>query len=169
MRNMTKFFCAAIILIGFAQSSFGQVTATATATATIVTPITITFNNDMNFGNLFSAASIGTVELTPASARNVGGGVTLAPGGAPAAAQFTVGGTGLVSYSITLPSTDLTLTNAALNTMTVNGWTSTPTTTGTIGAGGTQVLRVGATLNVGASQPAGVYTGPNFTIEVNYN
>jgi hypothetical protein len=53
--------------------------------------------------------------------------------------------------------------------MTVNTFTSTPTPTGTL-TGGTETLRVGATLNVGASQPAGTYvSGTPFTVTVNYN
>jgi len=57
--------------------------------------------------------------------------------------------------------------------MTVNTWSSNPSGTGTL-TGGTSTLLVGATLNVGASQPAGVYNTANaggsgeFTVTVNY-
>jgi hypothetical protein len=42
--------------------------------------------------------------------------------------------------------------------MTVNGFTSTPSATGTLSSGGTQTLTVGATLNVAAAQAVGTYT-----------
>ena len=54
--------------------------------------------------------------------------------------------------------------------MTVDTWTSTPSGTGTLSAGGSQTLTVGATLNVAGSQVAGTYvSGTPFTVTVNYN
>jgi hypothetical protein len=171
MRQIIKISAFALVMIAFTVNTFGQ--ATANATATIVTPISIVKTLDMSFGNIYSAAA-GTVILDPAGARTVTGGATLAPGGTITPATFTVSGTANVTYSITLPNAAITLTSGA-NSMTVGGaapglWTSSPTPTGTIGAGGNQTLTVGATLNVGAAQPAGIYnsTAP-FTVTVNYN
>ena len=48
------------------------------------------------------------------------------------------------------------ITDAGLHTMTVNGFTSTPSGTGALSAGGSQTLTVGATLNVAAGQAAGI-------------
>jgi hypothetical protein len=59
--------------------------------------------------------------------------------------------------------------------MTVDTWTSTPTTSGALDGTGAQTLTVGATLNVAATQAAGVYSSSNpggsgdFTVTVNYN
>jgi hypothetical protein len=67
-----------------------------------------------------------------------------------------------------LPSTPTTVASGS-NTMSVNAFTSNPDGTGTL-TGGTQTLKVGATLNVGASQAAGTYTSATpFTVTVNYN
>jgi len=56
------------------------------------------------------------------------------------------------------------------NTMTVNTFTSSPATTGTLSSGGTQDLKVGATLNVSAAQAAGTYTNSTAVpVTVNYN
>jgi hypothetical protein len=73
-----------------------------------------------------------------------------------------------LTFGITLPAAATTIT--AVTNMTVDTWTSTPTPTGTL-PGGTQTLTVGATLHVGASQAAGVYTSgaTPFTVTVNYN
>lgn len=168
----SKIAVIAIIFLTF-TTSFAQVTASATATATVVTPIGITKTVDMNFGNLAVSASAGTVVLTPAGARSVTGGVNLtADPGTVAAASFDVTGESNFTYSITLPSTDYTLTRVAgSETMTVNTFVSTPTvgTGGTLTAG-SQTLTVGATLNVSGSQVAGTYTNATgFDVTVNYN
>ncbi|MBL4905759.1 MAG: hypothetical protein COC12_14420 [Rhodobacteraceae bacterium] len=149
-----------------------QVTASATGTATIVTPIAITKTVDMNFGNVAVSSTLGTAVLAPAGTRTATGGVTLpATTGTVAAASFSVTGEGAYTYAITLPSTDYTITETVglIQTMTVNTFTSTPLGTGTLTAGA-QTLLVGATLNVGASQLAGVYTNATgFDVTVNYN
>jgi hypothetical protein len=168
MKHVLKFFAIATVMVALSASAFGQATASASATATIVTPITITKDVDMNFGNLYSAAA-GTVVLDPAGGRSVTGGVTLAPGGTVTAASFTVGGTADVTYAITLPAGATTISSGA-NTMTVDTWTSTPLATGTLDATGNETLTVGATLNVGLNQPAGIYvSGTLFDVTVNYN
>lgn len=166
---MKKLFILFIAVAGFGVSSYAQ-SATATSTATIITPIAISKTLDMNFGNVSVNASLGTVVLTPAGGRSVTGGASIA--GAPGtvtAASFDVTGANDYTYSITLPATPTTLTFGA-NTMTCDTWTSTPTPTGTLSGAGAQTLTVGATLHVGASQPAGTYiSGTPFEVTVNYN
>jgi len=67
-----------------------------------------------------------------------------------------------------LPPAATTVTSGSDN-MTVDAFTSNPDGTGTL-TGGTQTLKVGATLNVGANQAAGTYTSATpFTVTVNYN
>jgi len=174
MKNVCKTLVLLALLIGFSTAAHAQASATAAATAFIVTPITLTQVTDLEFGNIVPSASAGTVVLSPAGVRTPTN-VTLPPtSGTVTAASFTVGGTPAFTYSITLPAAATTISNGA-QTMTVNTWTSDPTPTGTIGGGGTQVLSVGATLNVGANQVSGSYSSGNaggsgdFTVTVNYN
>jgi hypothetical protein len=171
MKNLTKVLLGlGAVLFSFSQS-FGQASETANASATIVIPISIEKVSDMNFGNVAVQASTGgTVELTPAGSRTPVGGVTLpAITGTVSAASFTVSGTPNYTYAITLPSS-VTITNSSSNTMTVDVFTSNPSTTGLLSNAGSQTLNVGATLNVSAAQPAGVYTSITpFTVTVNYN
>src|SRR5450759_433236 len=172
MKNVTKFFALAIVLLSFGASTFAQVTASATATATIITPIAITKTVDMNFGILAVNNTVGTVILTPASTRSATGGVTFLPAnpGTITAASFDITGLANATYSITLPVGVTTIT--AVTNMTVDTWTSTPTVAsgGALSAVGTQALSVGATLHVAASQAAGVYTSAiPFDGTVNYN
>jgi len=170
MNNVTKISAIALFLLTAGFNANAQSSATATATATIVTPITITKTTDMNFGNVaVQVGTGGTVVMTPAGLRSATSGVTL-PGaaGTVAAASFTVNGQTGYTYAITLPALVM-LTNAASNTMQVDNFSSTPTSTGTL-TGGTETLNVGATLNVAAAQAPGVYTSATpFTVTVNYN
>ena len=170
MKHLKKLISFAIILAGITTAALAQASATATATATIVGPIGITNTANMNFGNVAVGAVAGTVVLTPAAVRSATGGVTLpAVTGTVAAAAFNVTGAAAYTYAITLPAAATTITSGG-NTMTVDTWTSTPSGTGTLSAGGSQALTVGGTLHVGASQAAGTYvSGTPFTVTVNYN
>ena len=169
MKQMLRFLTLAIVMLASTVSTFAQ--ATATATATIVTPIAIANTANMNFGNVAAGAALGTVVLTPAGARSVTGGVTLpAITGTVTAASFNVTGQANFTYAITLPAGATTIDDGGGNTMTVDTWTSNPTPTGTLSAGGAETLTVGATLNVGATQVAGTYVSATpFTVTVNYN
>lgn len=167
---MKKLSALAILVIGFAANVSAQSTASATASSTIIAPISITKTVDLDFGNVGVSGTAGTVVISPAGVRSATGGVSLpAPAGTVTSASFNVAGQGNYTYAITLPAAALTITSGA-NNMTVNAFTSTPTATGTLNAGGTQIVTVGATLNVGASQASGVYTsGTPFDVTVNYN
>lgn len=171
MKNFTKFLTIAIIGLAFSASTFAQVTASATASATVVTPITITKVNDMNFGNVYVSATVpGTVILSPAGARSFTAGAGLSvPAGTVTAASFTVTGTVGVTYAITLPAGATTIDDNALHTMTVNNWTCSPASPATL-TGGTSTLTIGATLNIAAGQATGSYSSDTpFDITVNYN
>ena len=173
MKTTIKIFAIALVSLGFSATSFAQVdkgvSATATATGIIIKPISIKKTVDMNFGNVAVNKNAGTVVLAPAGTRSATGGVTLpATSGTFAAAEFTITGAEGYTYSITLPPAATTVTSGSDN-MTVDAFTSNPDGTGTL-TGGTQTLKVGATLNVGANQAAGTYTSATpFTVTVNYN
>jgi hypothetical protein len=172
MKQIAKFFALAIVMVAFTANAIGQVSETASATATIVGPITILKVTDMNFGNVVTSAATGTIILDPAGTRTAGGGASIlaAQPGTVTAATFTVGGTAGFTYTISLPAS-VSIDDPGLGApMTVDNFTSTPSPTGTIQAGGTETLSVGATLNVGASQVPGIYTSAApFTVTVNYN
>jgi hypothetical protein len=164
---MKKTFVLTLVLAAFTLGTFAQNSATATATAVIVTPISISHVADMSFGNIITDADGGTVVLVPAGTRTLNGLTSPSVPGTVTAASFTVSGLDGATYSITLPASH-TISSGG-NNMTVDTFTSNPSGTGTL-TGGTQALNVGATLNVGASQPAGTYTnGSGFTVTVNYN
>ena len=168
---MKKLLAILIIPFAFAAVTFAQ--ATATATATIVTPITIAkTGTDLSFGNIIPSTTLaGTVVVAPDGTptyTNVTASASPTATAAISAAVFTVTGTPDATYSITLPTTDVTLTGPA-GTMVANDFKSNPTPTGTLSSGGTQGLTVGAQLNVAANQAAGTYLSAPFTVTVNYN
>ncbi|MGB4400773.1 MAG: DUF4402 domain-containing protein [Daejeonella sp.] len=171
MKNFTKLFALAFVMIGFTTIASAQTTSpAAAASATVITPITVSKTTDLSFGNLaVQSATGGTLVLTPAAGRSATGGVTLpAVTGTVAAATFKVDGEGTSAYSITLPTASFNLTSG-LNTMAVGSFTSTPSANGALVAG-TQNVNVGATLTVAAAQAAGSYTNTaDLKIIVNYN
>ena len=169
MKTSIKLFALGMILAGFGINAHAQVTGLATASATIVKPIAISKSVDMNFGNVAVSTTSGTVVLATAGTRTKSGGVTL-PGtaGTVTAATFDVTGEGNYTYTISLPAS-ISLTGSVSGTMVVDNFTSNPSETGTL-ASGSQTLKVGATLNVGGSQPAGTYTNAtDLKVTVNYN
>ena len=166
---MKTILLSAVCLLGLSVGATAQATATATANATVIAPITISNTANLNFGNIaVSATTGGTVVVVPAGTRSKTGGVTLTPGGTVGAATFTVNGSSGLTYSITLPSSAITLTGSVTGTMTADVFTSNPSATGTL-TGGTSALSVGATLNVAAAQAPGTYTSATFDVTVNYN
>ena len=162
LKNAMKIaLVSSAVLVASAQAA----TDTANATATVVTTLTITKTADLVYGNLAPGASGGTLVMSPAGVRSTTGTV-VTYSSTFNAASFNVVGTTDATYSITLPSTDVTLTSGG-NTMTVNTFASNPSGTGTL-TGGSETLNVGATLNVSSGQAAGSYSG-TFDVTVDYN
>ncbi len=175
---MKKLFIL-LFFMAFSIMSFGQSTSTktATATATIISPISLSASVlDMNFGEVVSSAAGGTVLIDPATptSRTLNG-VTTVPShlGTITAAKFSFTGEVSYTFTITLPSSALTITRSSpsVATMTVDTFTSSPSSSGTISAtAGNNIIYVGATLHVGANQPSGVYTSLTpFDVKIDYN
>ncbi len=164
---MKKLFLL-LVMVGFAAGAFAQETANATASATVVTPISITKTVDMSFGNVAVKSDAGgTVVLDANDGTTVTGDVTLpVTAGTISSAAFTINGETAYTYAITLPTT-VSITDVGVETMALSSFVSLPSGTGTLTAG-TENLKVGATLTVGAAQVSGAYTG-NFDVTVNYN
>jgi hypothetical protein len=73
-----------------------------------------------------------------------------------------------MSFSVNLPTTPVSLFGPNSSAMTMTNFTSNlGAAKGVVGGGGTASFLVGATLNVGASQVPGSYTG-SFSVTVSY-
>ena len=137
---------------------------TANVDITVAAPISISAVGDMDFGTMVTTGTAGTVTVTPAGARSSVNVDLL--GGVPSAASFDVTGDGNANYSITLPSS--TTLSSGGDTMTVDTFTDNAGASPKLPPGGSETFNVGATLNVGATQAAGTYSG-TFDVTVNYN
>lgn len=150
------------ILVTFGATGAFAADATGTGNATIATPIGIAASANLEFGSVVAGASAGTVTISTAGARSVTGVTEL--GGTLQAASFNVTGEGTSTYSISFSSGD-TLTGPG-TAMSINTFTNDAGATPAL-TGGTDSFNMGATLNVGASQTAGSYSG-SFTVTVDY-
>ena len=172
MKNIFRLAAATLVLsTAVLSEASAQATATATASANIVTPISIAQVTNLQFGNVAVSATLGgDVIINTSGVRSSTFGVTLpATTGTVTAASFTVSGHGSYTYAITLPASVI-ITNGSSVTMLVDDFVSSPNGTGTLSAGGTQTLNIGATLEVAAAQASGAYLSATpFSVTVNYN
>jgi Domain of unknown function (DUF4402) len=171
--NVRQLAVASGLALLASSSAFAQqnASATAAANAQVITPISIAKDTDMEFGKIAVGATGGTVVLGTDNSATPSGSISRpaqsAGNPAAAAAAFTVTGEGSYTYSITLPSSPVTLTGSVSGTMTLDTFVSNPSGTGTLSSG-TQSLKVGATLTAGNNQASGTYTG-TFSVTVAYN
>lgn len=163
--NISKKIAAAFVLATVASSGAAQAASvTASASATIATPIAISQTAGMDFGSVSASATAGTAVLSTTGVLTPTGGVS-ALGGTPTAAAFSVSGQSGSTFAISLP-TSATLSNGA-SSMTLNAFAHNAGVTPAL-TGGTKTFNVGATLNIGANQAAGAYSG-TYAVTVNYN
>lgn len=116
----------------------------------------------LSFGQVVAGPSSGSVTVEPSGARWSAGGVVLGNPGGARAAEFTVTGDANAAYSVLLPSS--ASLDGASASMSVDAFTH---DAGGVLVGGTETFRVGATLQVGASQASGAYSG-TFVVTVMY-
>jgi len=157
-----------------AQASPTQST-TAQITARVYAPLTITRNEDLRFGNLYSPFPAKAIAFTDNAASGGRARFTLSGEGAAELSLVVNVPSAVTSGSSSLPvgsfvlrtnttdadgsGTDTSLSTGD-NTLTAN-------LSGSAGASGNLYLRVRATATPGGTQAAGVYTG-TITVTVNY-
>ena len=139
----------------------------ATANALLIYPVSITKIDDLDFGSMI-VTTAGTVVIDP-NANTIArtGGVTLV-GTGWSAAMFVGAAAGSSVVNIKLTNQPFTLTRqGGTETMTVSNLTLQGQAKRTIAAASSFTFRVGGTLNVGANQVEGVYTG-TFNVDIQY-
>ncbi|MGM0932632.1 MAG: DUF4402 domain-containing protein [Bacteroidota bacterium] len=156
------------IALSAQQFCLAQASASATveSRATVIDPIQIDKSVDLDFGNVISAYNPGSVILSPDGSR-VAYGVEISssiPGNvAPAEAMVTHGNN---NYAITLPTSFSLYHQENPNQILVIDQFTVEALTGE----NIDVLKIGATLNLEANQPAGYYTNDSgFNVTVSYN
>lgn len=134
---------------------------TAAAPAKPTGKLAVSSTRPLVFGK-FAAGAGGTITIAPNGARSRGGGVILLPSSASSSAGFLVNETKADGSNnvivITLPANNAVTLKSGINSMRLTNFTSDRGAAATL-QGNTLTLSVGATLNVGANQPPGNYTG----------
>ncbi|HVR90046.1 MAG TPA: DUF4402 domain-containing protein [Novosphingobium sp.] len=165
MRNSIRFAAMGAALataVSFGSAANAAATASATATAEILSTLTVTNTRGLDFGQV---AVNGAGTLRVAGDGSITCSANLVCTGTRQTAAFNVTGTSGVAYSAVVTTASVPLSSGA-NTMTLNNF-SVYFPDGTTLVAGASSFNVGGTLNVGASQAAGLYSG-NFTVSVEY-
>jgi hypothetical protein len=165
---LLKFAAVLMAGTGLAALSASQAwaaSATSNADAVVIAPIGISNTTGLNFGRVAPTGVAGTVVVDTADGRTSTN-VDLVSGGTVTSADFAITGEASEGYSITLPAS-ATITSGA-NNMTVDTFTHSAGGSPALDGTGNHSFSVGATLNVGAAQAVGTYTG-TFSVTVNYN
>ncbi len=179
LRNQIFLRLAGAILFAFGalagtSAAFAQ-SASAESDAVVVSPLSLVPVEDLNFGNLIPGTLGGTAVVSPTGTRTVTGSVTAA-GGTVSNAEFQGFGTRNRFVFISTASSTYTLTRQGgggtmvMRALTLQADNLTPRFfPGLFRISSTDVitLRIGATLDVGANQREGVYTG-TFPVTMNY-
>jgi len=153
--------------IGFADSSWAvgpSDNASSNARVKVIKPVRITSQADMDFGEVLTSDSAGTVVLGTDGGVDVTGGAYVFDDTDAQAAAFRVSGERLEAYNIVLPTT-VTLSEIGGETMTLSSFGHDGS--GVLSNSGQEDFNVGATLGVGADQLEGDYSG-SFTVSVDY-
>lgn len=178
MKNFTKLFALAVVILGFSATSFGQKTFSLTANATIKSVAAIESGAFLDFGTISSASTTGTVTMSTGGSRGFTPGVTLLPGSVGSAGAFTVTAQDGDIVNVIMPGNILLTTTApgtGIKTMTILAadWTY------NIGDSGDKVpsfvmtsntvdVKIGAILQVVTGQQIGAYTA-DYPVTVNLN
>jgi len=156
---LTLSMASLILVMSFSTKQANAASTTADALQTVTAAISIAKVSDLDFGT--GAQGDGAKAVAPGAAENAEN------------ASFTVTGEASQAYTISLPADGSVVMSTggggtADTEIGVEGFTSFPDTTGTLGAGGTETLYVGATRDaLRATQTPGSYSGV-FTVTVVY-
>ncbi len=168
--GVTAAFGACIAMPAHADTKVGN------AEVTVVRPLSFVIDDGLDFGNVVRGTTAGTVTVAPDGTRTKTGGVTLANGGGHKAASFAGMGSNNQRVDISLGANSILITGPGapmrVHTFVVGSTptailTTTPLRFRINSATGIFAFPVGATLDVGANQAAGKYTGV-WIINLNY-
>jgi hypothetical protein len=167
IKNIIFYLRLILLLAGFGTGSVASAgVMTGQVSTVIIIPLTIIKFADLNFGNIIPSASAGTVAVDPFTGSVTLTGGVIAAGGPPNAAFFETYGGPLQTLTVNRGPYPV-LSDGNGHTMNVTQLTLDGSTTRFLSAAGLVQLHVGGTLQVGANQAGGNYTG-NFLIYVTY-
>jgi len=173
MRNIIR-LAALAATFASATPAFAQAvsaSANAEARGVVLQPLTLTKEDDLDFGTVISTAALGTVVIdADDGSRAVTGGVLAVPSYPGGRALFTGNGTAGQDVNLTLNAPGLLVsTTNPLDTVTVNSMVldSGNSLVRTIGATTIFQVGVGGDFAIAANQPNGLYTA-QFDLTADY-
>jgi len=164
--------CGATVLAGFGVPSLASAAPVvaaprAEAQAALVYPLTVIKKIDLDFGYL-AVTTAGTAVINPNTKALTTTGGVVSLGGNPVPATFIGAARSASVVNIRVPNQPVTLTRVGgTETMTASNWTLQGQDKRTLARMQSFEFNVGATLNVRANQPEGLYVG-TFDITVQY-
>lgn len=165
-KNICRIVPVLILLCAVSWTHAVAETLPIGVSATILSSIGLTEVQPLDFGSVMVGSGAGSLTIDPSMAINATGGVVSSGTPTPAMVAITAE-PGLQLVMMTDSSVTL---QSGSNTMTVDNFTINDSVTGTKSmalATGTGDALIGATLQIGANQPPGIYTG-TFNYTVNY-
>jgi hypothetical protein len=157
---------ALALLLSPAAATAAPVQASSTGKAVVLKSLSVLKIADLDFGGLV-VSSAGTAVINPISGALTTTG-SLVPIGTAHPATFTATGSRNSVVNIKLPASAITLNRVGGGgTMTVSNWTLDGKPNRKVPLNNAFNFSVGATLNVGAGQADGIYTG-TFAVTVQY-
>lgn len=163
--------CAAAFLCSPAYAD----TKPGNAEITVVRPLSFVIDDNLDFGSLIPGTTAGTVTMDPTGARTATNGIVLV-GGGNSPATFSGQGTfnqrvdislGANSIFINGPGAPMRVRTFVIGSTPTAVLTTAPLRFRIAAANGIFTFPIGATLEVGANQAPGKYTG-NWSITLNY-
>ncbi len=167
--------CALLMAPAIAAPASAQSNAEGVTEAIVLRPLSFFKVNDLDFGDIIASGTAGTVRLLPDGTRTRTGGVTLASNGGEPARFAGLGSfnrqvnisLGANNIQITGPGAPMRVHDFEIGSTPTAILSTTPLRFRITTALGNYNFPVGATLDVGANQAPGDYTG-TFTITLNY-
>lgn len=165
----------AVVTVACASNPAFADTKTGNAEITVVRPLSFVIDDNLDFGSLIPGTTAGTVTMTPTGTRTATNGIVLV-GGGHSPATFSGQGTfnqrvdislGANSIFITGPGAPMRVRTFVVGSTPTAVLTTTPTRFRIAATNGIFTFPLGATLEVGANQAPGKYTG-NWSITLNY-
>lgn len=167
--------CALLVAPAAFAPAFAQGASQGETQAIVLRPLSFFKVNDLDFGDIIASGAAGTVRIAPDGTRTRTGGVTL-PGSGGEPARFA----GLGSYNrqvnislgansiwITGPGTRMRVRDFEIGSTPTAILSTSPTRFRITAPLGNYNFPIGATLEVGANQAPGDYSG-SFTVTLNY-
>jgi len=138
--------------------------STASASANVITPMTISEDTALHFGDVGVGPGGGDITVTPVGGRSVtAGDAEIIAGVLHTAGTFTITGVAGKAYTLSYPGTvDI---SGGVGVMDVTGFND--NSTGSIPLGNSETFNVGAILTIGGAQPVNNYSN-TYTVTVNY-